>query len=98
MTYRVNSWGNGFTAEVTIVNRSATPVSGWTLQWAFGANQRITGSWNVSLTQSGRQVTAKNAAWNASLGTASFGFQGTHDGSNPVPDAFTLNGTACSVG
>jgi hypothetical protein len=27
----------------------------------------------------------------------SFGFNGTHSGSNPRPAAFTLNGSACAI-
>ncbi|GGO21682.1 hypothetical protein GCM10010116_43640 [Microbispora rosea subsp. aerata] len=102
MTYRVNDWGSGFTAEVTITNRSSSPINGWTLQWTFGGNQRITNHWNSTITQSGQQVTASNAAWNGTIGanggTASFGFQGSYSGANPLPTAFTLNGTACTAG
>ncbi|GAA3273382.1 cellulose binding domain-containing protein [Dactylosporangium vinaceum] len=53
------------------------------------------------MTQSGSTVTAKNAGYNGSIatnGTASFGFNGSATGSNPVPTAFTLNGTSCTGG
>ncbi|MEU8665035.1 cellulose binding domain-containing protein, partial [Actinoplanes philippinensis] len=51
-------------------------------------------------TQSGAAVTVTNATWNGSVpagGSTSLGFLGSWTGSNPVPAAFTLNGTACTV-
>ncbi len=39
--------------------------------------------------------------WNGTInpnGTVSFGFQGTHNGSNPIPTNFALNGKACGGG
>jgi beta-glucosidase len=86
---------------VTIANTSAAAVSGWTLNWTFGGNQVITGWWNVDITQTGSSVTARNVGHNPSIppsGDQSFGFQGTYSGTNASPAAFTLNGTACTVG
>ncbi|WP_396794805.1 cellulose binding domain-containing protein [Microbispora sp. H13382] len=102
VTYKVNDWGSGFTADVTITNRSSSPVNGWRLQWTYAGNQKVTGYWNSTVTQSGQQVTASNATWNGTIGagggTASFGFQGSYSGANATPAAFTLNGTACATG
>ncbi|WP_372974762.1 cellulose binding domain-containing protein [Microbispora sp. GKU 823] len=102
VTYKVNDWGSGFTADVTITNRSSSPVNGWRLQWTYAGNQKVTGYWNSTITQSGQQVTASNTTWNgtigASGGTANFGFQGSYSGANAAPTAFTLNGTACTTG
>ncbi|GAA0576831.1 cellulose-binding domain-containing protein [Paractinoplanes ferrugineus] len=97
VVYTANSWSGGFTADVKVVN-NGSPVSSWTVAWSFGGNQKVTSAWNASVTQSGTAVTATNVAWNGNLGTgasASFGFQGTFTGSNPIPIAFTLNGVAC---
>jgi glucose/arabinose dehydrogenase len=100
VSYKViNQWQDGFVGDVTISN-TGPALSGWTLAWTFGGNQRVTNAWNTALTQSGASVAARNVGWNASLpsgGSVNFGFQATYSGSNPVPTSFTLNGTACSV-
>jgi non-reducing end alpha-L-arabinofuranosidase len=99
--YTVTSqWPGGFGASVAITNLG-DPVSGWQLGWSFGAGQAITQLWNGSYTQSGAQVTVTNASYNGAIGTggsASFGFNGSWTGSNPVPTTFTLNGTTCTGG
>lgn len=97
--YTVSStWPGGFGANVTIVNLGDA-VSSWTLAWSYPAGQTVTQAWNATVSQSGAQVTARNAGYNGSIatnGSASFGFNGSWTGSNPVPTAFTLNGTACT--
>jgi hypothetical protein len=99
VAYQVSSqWPGGFGANVTIANLG-DPLGSWTLAWSFAAGQTVTQAWNTTLTQSGSQVTARNAGYNGSVatnGTVSFGFNGSWTGSNPVPSAFTLNGTACT--
>jgi len=93
-----SSWPGGFGANVTITNLG-DPVSNWKLAWSFPAGQTITQLWNGSYTQSGSQVTVDNLPYNASLGTGAntaFGFNGSWNGSNPSPTAFTLNGTTCT--
>ena len=98
VTYATNDWNTGFTANVTLKNLG-DPLTGWNLGWTFpNSSQRVTQAWSSTVTQSGSRVTATNAAWNGSVptgGTVSFGFNGTHAGSNPKPTAFTVNGTAC---
>ncbi|WP_238010638.1 cellulase family glycosylhydrolase [Dactylosporangium sp. AC04546] len=101
VTYRVTSqWPGGFTGDVAVTNLG-DPVTGWTLQWTFGAGQSVTQAWNATVTASGAQVTAVNAGYNGSIATnatVSFGFNGSWTGSNPVPASFTLNGTTCTGG
>jgi hypothetical protein len=101
VTYAVSSqWSGGFGANVTIKNLG-DPIGTWSLVWSFGAGQQVTQTWNTTLTQSGSQVTAKNAGYNGSLATGastSFGFNGSWTGTNPVPSAFALNGVACTGG
>jgi hypothetical protein len=99
--YTPHPWDTGLTAEVQIVNNNTTAISGWTLTWSFANGQQITGSWNATVTQSGANVTASNPAghWNGTIGanggSVSFGFQGTHTGTNDIPTNFALNGVAC---
>jgi cellulase/cellobiase CelA1 len=97
--YTANSWSNGFTATVTVTNTGRTAVNGWTLQWTWPGNQQVTNGWNATVTQSGTQVSARNAAWNATIppnASTSFGFQVSYSGTNSPPTAFTLNGAACA--
>jgi hypothetical protein len=102
VTYAVTSqWPGGFTASVNLTNLG-DPVTSWTLTWSFGAGQQVTQAWNTTLTQSGAQVTARNAAWNGSLATNSvtnFGFNASwNNSSNPAPVNFALNGVTCNGG
>ncbi|WP_421734447.1 endo-1,4-beta-xylanase [Cellulomonas sp.] len=100
VTYGVNQWNTGFTANVVVKNTSSTAINGWTLTFSFPAGQTVTQAWSSVTTQSGSAVTVKNAAWNGSIpagGSQQFGFNGSHSGSNTAPSAFSLNGTACTV-
>ncbi|WP_433262590.1 cellulose binding domain-containing protein [Micromonospora vinacea] len=93
-----NQWQGGFGANVTVTNLG-DPVNGWALTWSYGAGQQVTQAWNAAVTQSGAQVTARNVDHNVAIatnGSASFGFNGSWTGSNPVPSSFALNGTACT--
>ncbi|GAB2583452.1 hypothetical protein Aab01nite_84780 [Paractinoplanes abujensis] len=99
--YTVTSqWQGGFGADVAVTNLG-DPVHGWTLTWAYGAGQQITQAWNATVTQSGSQVTARNASYNGTIATGatvSFGFNGSWTGSNPAPTGFAVNGVTCGGG
>lgn len=99
VTYTVGSqWQGGFTATVTVTN-VGDPVSSWTLTWSYAAGQRVTQAWNATVSQSGSQVTARNASYNGNITTGasvSFGFNGSWNGSNPVPTSFAVDGTTCT--
>jgi endo-1,4-beta-xylanase len=95
------TWQGGFQGDVRITNTGAAALSGWSLNWQFAGGQRIAQLWNGAVSQNGAAVTVTNTTWNGALaagGSASFGFLGTWNGTNPVPAAFTLNGTTCTVG
>ncbi|GAA3453779.1 cellulose binding domain-containing protein [Dactylosporangium matsuzakiense] len=100
VAYRItNQWAGGFGGDVTITNLGG-PITGWTLGWTFATGQSVTQAWNATVTQSGTAVTATNVSYNGALatgGTANFGFNGAWSTANPVPAAFTLNGTACTT-
>ncbi|MEE6312028.1 glycoside hydrolase family 9 protein [Plantactinospora veratri] len=96
-----NDWSTGFSGTITITNTGTSAVNGWTLAFAFAAGQRISQAWSATVTQSGTAVTATNVDYNGTLApgaSTSFGFNGTHTGSNPRPTSFTLNGVACATG
>jgi beta-glucosidase len=101
VTYTSNDWNNGFTASVSVTNTGTAALDPWRLQWTFAAGQRVTQAWSARVTQSGADVTATGESWNPSLApgaTVTFGFNGSHTGSNPRPASFTVGGAACVVG
>ncbi|GIF22860.1 pectin methylesterase-like acyl-CoA thioesterase [Actinoplanes tereljensis] len=99
VTYQVSSqWTGGFTAAIAIRNLG-DPINGWKLGWTFAAGQTITQSWGFTASPASGAVVATNADYTAAIGTGSsvdVGFNGTWTSTNPVPTAFTLNGTACT--
>ncbi|MET8199044.1 GH12 family glycosyl hydrolase domain-containing protein [Micromonospora taraxaci] len=97
--YTANSWGNGFTADVLVTNTGSSAINGWTLNYSLPSGQTVTNAWNATVSQSGSAVTARNVGHNGSIapgGTASFGYQGTLNGSYSSPSSFSLNGATCS--
>lgn len=101
VVFKANSWSTGFTNEVTITNGGPDDLSGWTLTFTLPSGQTISSSWNVTLTGTSGQITAKPAAHNSSLPAGSsvaFGYQGTLSGGYSSPTAVSLNGASCTVG
>ena len=98
-----NQWPGGFGASFTITNTGSSTINGWSLQFSFANGQTITQIWNGTYTQSGSNVTITNISYNASIPpgqslSSEPGFNGSWNNStNSPPNAFTLNGTACSV-
>ncbi|MCO8275142.1 glycoside hydrolase family 3 C-terminal domain-containing protein [Actinoplanes sp. TRM 88003] len=98
--YTTNDWSTGFTGTVALTNTGTAAISPWALSWLFADGQTVTQSWSARVTQNGSVVTASGEAWSASLApgaTISFGFNGSHGGSNPRPASYTLNGTLCDA-
>jgi chitodextrinase len=83
-----NDWGSGFTATITVTNNGTSSISAWQVTWAWAGNQQITNYWSCTLTQSGKNVTAKNAPFNGTIAagqSTTFGFQASYSGSNSAP-------------
>jgi lysophospholipase L1-like esterase len=100
VAYTMNDWGSGATVSITVKNNSTAALNGWTLEWSFPGNQKITNIWSGSYTQNGTKVTVKNQSYNATIpagGSISFGFNISYSGSNTKPTGFTLNGTNCAI-
>jgi endo-1,4-beta-xylanase len=101
VTYSVtNQWNTGFTANVTVKNTGAGAINGWKVAWTYPSGQQVTSAWNATVTQTGSQVTAADAGYNATIGaggSVSFGFNGNWSGTNTAPSAFTLNGATCTT-
>ena len=92
-----SQWAGAFNGDDAITVTGGA-VDGWTLSFTFPTGLHTTNAWGATVTQNGTQVTATDAGWNAHLGTADWGFNGTWTGTNTGPTAFTLNGTACGTG
>jgi len=96
--------GNGFGADIAILNTGPAITNGWTLQFNFPNGQRISNGWPVTFTQpanSAAVTVASNADWNKTIGsgaTFTAAFNGTFSGTNGSPTSFTLNGTTCNGG
>ncbi|MDT9701343.1 PHB depolymerase family esterase [Streptomyces sp. P17] len=96
-----NAWNTGLTASLTITNTGTTAVNGWKLGLTLPTGQTITNGWNATYTPASGAVTATNASYNGTIApnaSVSIGYQATHTGTSAAPGAFTLNGTACTVG
>lgn len=96
--YQVSDqWQDGFTANVVVHNTGAT-LAEWQVQWTMPLAQDVTHMWNGVYTQDNAQVNVTDAGWNQVIAagqTISFGFNGTHQGFNPVPIDLSLNGVRC---
>ncbi|MBO2448840.1 glycoside hydrolase family 6 protein [Actinomadura barringtoniae] len=98
VTYSVNQWNTGFTANLSVTNLGDT-LNGWTLEWDFAGNQQVTQGWSGEFSQSGKHVTVKNPSWGGTLATgatATPGFNASYSGTNTAPTEFKLNGTLCT--
>jgi len=91
-----SSWPGGYQAAVEVTNLGAA-VTSWTLTWTAPSSDTVTQAWNATVTQDGSRVTARNAAYNGTLGTGasvSLGLIGS--GSGSAPTNFALGGVACT--
>jgi hypothetical protein len=90
--------GSGFGANVTINNTGTTAINGWTVNWTFAGNQRVTNAWIGRLVSPGPNVSIASESWSANIpagGSLTFGFNASYTGTNTNPTAFTLNGAQC---
>ncbi|AOS63069.1 lytic polysaccharide monooxygenase auxiliary activity family 9 protein [Actinoalloteichus hymeniacidonis] len=94
-----SEWNNGFVAEVVLRNTGSAAISGWGLTWPYSDGQQVTNAWGASVAQQGAEVTVRSNSGTGHIpvgGSVTFGFQGTHGGSNSVPATFAVNDTLCS--
>jgi uncharacterized protein (DUF1800 family) len=101
-SYKENTaWNVGFQGEVTVTNNGPA-INGWTVTFTFPvATETIYELWNGVFTQTGQNVTVRNASYNPVIptgGSVTFGFNANWSGSHPAPTAITLNGQSCGGG
>lgn len=97
--YKTNDWGSGFTVDLTLTNRGTDVIDGWTLTYAYSGNQKLGNGWNGTWSQSGQNITVKNASHNARVAAGaavSTGAQFSYSGTNTAPTSFSVNGTPCT--
>ncbi|OJH40719.1 lytic polysaccharide monooxygenase [Cystobacter ferrugineus] len=96
-----NKWSGGFTGNIQITNTGTSAISGWTLQWEYGAGQTVINGWGAKLFQHHSSVSAENEAWTGTIppnGSVTIGFNANSPTPNaPAPAAFLLNGTLCTT-
>jgi endoglucanase len=100
VSYAKNDWGSGFTTNITIKNLGDA-LSGWTLTYSYTGNQTLANGWSGTWSQSGKNITVTNAAWNggiASGGSTTIGAQFSYSGTNTDPASFAINGSTCTGG
>jgi polyisoprenoid-binding protein YceI len=78
--YTVNGqWNGGFNATIKITNNSAASIDGWSVNWQFSGQDRVSNAYNTNLSGS-NPYAATNLGWNGSLSpgqTVEFGLNGS---------------------
>jgi endoglucanase len=88
-----------FVATVAVRNTGDEAIDGWAVGWSYTGGQKVLFGIGATVTQTGADVSATNAWWNATIKpgrSVAFGLIGKATGANPAPSQFTLNGTPCS--
>ena len=101
VSYSQSSWGTGATVSMIIKNNGSSAVNGWTVNFTYGGNQKITNAWNCTYNQSGSSVTLTNADYNASIpagGSVTVGFNISYSGTNTEPNNFSVNSSSANTG
>lgn len=91
-----NQWNNGFTASIKITNTTNSTINGWSINWRYTGDNRVSNSWNANVSGS-NPYAASNLSWNSSIQpnqTVEFGFQGTKGSAAEIP---VVNGAPCGT-
>lgn len=90
-------WGNGFAAKIRITNDGSNVIDGWTVNWQYAGDNRMTSNYNAIFSGS-NPYTASNLSWNKIIQPGQyveFGVQGTKGSGTPEIPAVT--GNACGT-
>jgi Cellulose binding domain len=91
----VSTWDAGFQGQVTITNRTAKPVTGWTLILSY-PRTRILSAWDVKIIRTGATLVAGNPAAHPSIPPGrSVKVTFNADGSGAQPVTCSFNGRPC---
>jgi eukaryotic-like serine/threonine-protein kinase len=93
------TWANGATVSLTIVNTGETDINRWTLEFDLKGGLQARPGWNGIWQQRGTRVTVAAASGNPGLvaGRSVSGVGTNIDGpdANSMPNSFMLNGVRC---
>lgn len=92
-----NQWNNGFSATLKITNSGASAINGWNINWQYSGDNRITSSYNTTLSGAD-PYSATNLSWNGAIQpnqTIEFGIQG-NKGAAPA-EVPVINGAVCGT-
>ncbi len=95
-----NDWGNGENQTVVLTNTGATTISDWVMTWTESSVVTLSNSWNATVTQSARDLSAKPVSCNATLAPgahADFGLTLRYSGAKAMPTNARLAGQDCTV-
>lgn len=99
VVFNVNSfWGQGYCANVEIINNGTTAINGWDL--SFTHNATINNLWNANWNGSNGNYNTSDLGWNATIpagGSQSFGFCASHNGTVDPPTNGLLNGMPVNI-
>lgn len=91
----VSRWDAGFQGQVTITNRTAGAVNGWTLIVRY-PQTKIVSAWNVKVIRKGATLVADNPAEHPSISPGrSVKMSFTAAGPSAEPVTCTFNGDPC---
>lgn len=96
---KVQDWGSGHEAKVTVTNGSNESLSSWQIEFDLPAGTDIGVFWDADVTRTGNHYVAVKKSWAGPLAPgASFrwGYNGT--GSYQAPMNCTINGAPCAGG
>ncbi len=90
-----------FTVNITLINSTPNPISGWTIQFTAPLSTTVGSAFNGTLTRNGEAVTLTPAFYYATLAPglqANLGFPGTSTGPTfSPPTGFSAAGTPCTT-
>jgi hypothetical protein len=91
----VSTWNAGFEGQVTITNRAAEPVQGWTLILGY-PQTKILSAWDVKVIRKGATLVADNPAAHPNIAPGkSVKVSFTADGTSARPVTCSFNGRPC---
>jgi chitinase len=96
---KVQDWGTGHEAKVTVTNGTGASVDTWRIEFDLPTGTTISSFWDADVTSSGNHYVAVKKSWAGPLaaGTSfSWGYNGT--GPYAAPLNCTVNGGSCSGG
>ncbi|KAB1914906.1 cellulose binding domain-containing protein, partial [Micromonospora sp. AMSO31t] len=96
---KVQDWGTGHEARVTVTNGTSASVATWRVEFDLPAGTTISSSWDADVTSSGNHYVAVKKSWAGPLAPGasfSWGYNGV--GAYKAPLTCTVNGASCSGG